>query len=955
VALLLHVLIIQDSEAEDGQLIHELQQGNYNPVIERVTTPEDILDAIDRHPWDLVIANSDLPHHNALTALSLLKERGLDLPFIVVSSSIDEASLMKVTRAGAHDYILRKHLARLLPAVERELWKAKIRLDQKQQEASLRESEANLLALIENAQGAVWSIDTEYRAITLNSVFKQQFFQAYGTQLETGMHVVDCLPPDLQPTWMGYYDRALQGERFLVEEHFAIPTAPIDVEVSFNPICTDDDCITGVAIFSRDITERKRDRIAMRQAKDQLQAVLDAVPGAVSWFSSDLKYLGINRHLAAITSQAPEDFVGKDIGFMDGSSGFSDLVRGFFASPVKESTVEVSTQVDGSPRSYLIAAQKYYQDQAAVFIGIDISDRKKVEEALRDSQERYALAVRGANDGLWDWNLKTEEVYYSPRWKSMLGYQENEIGNKPDEWFSRIHAEDLERVKAQVFLHFGGRTQHFESEHRVIHKDGGYRWMLSRGIAVRDTDGKASRMAGSQTDITKRKQAEEQLLHDACHDMLTGLPNRALLIDRLGLSIDRAKRLENHRFAVLFLDLDRFKVVNDSLGHTAGDELLVTLARRLETFLRAGDTFARLGGDEFVMLLEDIKDINDAVRVAERTHKALELPFNLSGQEVFTSTSIGIALSDTGYDRPEDTLRDADTAMYRAKSQGRARHEVFDRIMYEQAVALLQVETDLRRAIDRQELRVYYQPIVSLATCKISGFEALVRWQHPERGLISPSDFIPVAEETGLIIPLGAWVLREACRQTRIWQKQLPSHHPLTISVNLSGKQFSQSDLVYQIGQILQETELQPNHLKLEITESVVMGNAELAIAMLFQLKALGVQLQIDDFGTGYSSLSYLHRFPTDTLKIDRSFVSRMSPNGEGSEIVRTIVTLAHNMGMSVTAEGVETIEQLNQLRTLKSDHGQGYFFSKPVNCDEAESLLAQEYQLHPVRSGTFG
>lgn len=954
-ALLLHVLIIQDSDAEGVQLVHELQQSNYDLVFEQITTPEAILNAFDRQSWDLVIAIGSLPHHKAFTALNLLKDRGLDLPFIVVSSSSDEHSSMAVMRAGAHDYILRDQLDRLLPAVERELWEAKVRLDHKHQEDALRESEANLLALIENAQGAVWSIDTECRVITLNSVFKWQFLQAYGTKLEKGANIINCLPAELQHIWMSYYDRALQGERFLLEEHFAIPEAPIDVEVSFNPICTEDGRTTGVAVFSRDITELKRERMALQQAKDQLQAVLDAVPGAVSWFSSDLKYLGINRHLAAIANLAPEDFVGKDIGFMDGSSGFSDLVKGFFASSVKESTVEVSTDVDGSPRSYLIAAQKYYQDQAAVFIGIDISDRKQVEEALRDSQERYALAVRGANDGLWDWNLKTEEVYYSPRWKSMLGYQESEIGNKPDEWFSRIHAEDLERVKAQIFLHFGGRSRHFESEHRVLHKDGDYRWMLSRGIAVRDADGKASRMAGSQTDITKRKQAEEQLLHDACHDMLTGLPNRALLIDRLGLAIERAKRLENHRFAVLFLDLDRFKVVNDSLGHMVGDDLLISLARRLETCLRAGDTFARLGGDEFVMLLEDIKDINDAVRVAERTHKALELPFDLNGQEVFTSTSIGIALSDTGYDRPEDTLRDADTAMYRAKSQGRSRHEVFDRIMYEQAVALLQVETDLRRAIDRHELRVHYQPIVFLATGKISGFEALVRWQHPERGLISPCDFIPIAEETSLIIPLGAWVLREACRQTRVWQKQFPTHPPLTISVNLSGKQFSQSDLVYQISQILQETDLQPNHLKLEITESVVMGNAESAIAMLFQLKALGVQLQIDDFGTGYSSLSYLHRFPTDTLKIDRSFVSRMSPNGEGSEIVRTIVTLAHNMGMSVTAEGVETLEQLTQLRTLQSEYGQGYFFSKPVNCDMAESLLVKEYQPHQVRSGTFG
>jgi diguanylate cyclase (GGDEF)-like protein/PAS domain S-box-containing protein len=446
-----------------------------------------------------------------------------------------------------------------------------------------------------------------------------------------------------------------------------------------------------------------------------------------------------------------------------------------------------------------------------------------------------------------------------------------------------------------------------------------------------------------QQEIGDRQRAEEQLIHTAFHDALTDLPNRALFMDRLGHAIERAKRHEDYLFAVLFLDLDRFKVVNDSLGHMVGDQLLMAIANRIKACLRSADTLARLGGDEFTILLEDIRDVSDAKHVANRIQEELKLPFNLSGNEVFTTASIGIALSAAGYDRPEQLLRDADTAMYQAKAGGKARHEVFDIAMHAGAIALLQLETDLRRAIERQEFRVHYQPIVSLKSGRINGFEALVRWQHPDRGLVSPIEFIPVAEETGLIVAIGLWVLREACRQMHEWQVQFPANPPLTISVNISGKQFLQPDLSEQIKQILQETNLDPRSLKLEITESAIVENAESAAIMLSQLRSVGIQLYMDDFGTGYSSLSYLHRFPMDTLKIDRSFVNRMGVDGENLEIVRAIVTLAHNLGMNVTAEGVETTEQLALLKALKCEYGQGYFFSKPVDSIQAEALIAAQ------------
>ncbi|HEY9844783.1 MAG TPA: EAL domain-containing protein, partial [Candidatus Caenarcaniphilales bacterium] len=389
--------------------------------------------------------------------------------------------------------------------------------------------------------------------------------------------------------------------------------------------------------------------------------------------------------------------------------------------------------------------------------------------------------------------------------------------------------------------------------------------------------------------------------------------------------------------------LDRFKLVNDSLGHLAGDQLLRAIARRLEMCLRPGDTVARLGGDEFTILLEDIKDPTTATAVAARIQEELGLPFTLDGHEVYAGASIGISLSTTGYHNSEDMLRDADIAMYRAKIQGAARHAVFDQSMHTHTLARLQLETDLRRAIAREELRLHYQPIVSLGTGQILAFEALVRWQHPQRGLIPPSEFITIAEETGLIVPLGQWVLYEACHQARAWHRQFPEFSSMAVSVNLSSKQFLQPELVQQIVTVLQETGLDACRLKLEITESCLMENAEFVTAKLWQLQALDIQLCMDDFGTGYSSLSYLHRFPIHLLKIDRSFINSLQAGGENLEIVRAIVTLAANLGLEVIAEGLETAEQLRQLRVLKCQQGQGYFFSQPLDSRGAKALIAAQ------------
>lgn len=571
---------------------------------------------------------------------------------------------------------------------------------------------------------------------------------------------------------------------------------------------------------------------------------------------------------------------------------------------------------------------------------MEISERLRIETALRESQERYEIAERGANDGLWDWDLRIDRIYYSPRWKAMLGYGEDEIRDTPDEWLGRVHPDDIIQARHSLDHHIKGETSHLETEFRIRHKDSTYRWMLCRGIAVWDERGTAYRIAGSISDITDRKMAEQKLIQSAFYDGLTGLPNRALFVEHLNHSIERTKRNPEFMYAVLFLDIDRFKDINDSLGHLTGDELLIATARKLLEIMRPTDTVARLGGDEFVILLEDIKDVKDVTLVAERVQNELHAASLLPEHTLFITISTGIVLSVTGYENAEDVLRDADIAMYRAKANGRARYEIFDSTMRDRILKRLSLESELRMAFERNELRVHYQPIVSLVSKEIIGFEALVRWQHPRRGLLYPAEFIPLAEETGLIILIDRWVMRQACRQMSEWHVQYPSDPPLVMSVNLSSKHVMQPDLISEIDSILKETGLPASYLHLELTESIVMENFELTVEVLTKLRKLGVKIQIDDFGIGYSSLNYLSRFPINALKIDRSFINLMIDDPNHMKIVQAIVRLSHGLGMNVVAEGVETEDQWESLKALECEYMQGALVSMPVDVDTVRTSI---------------
>jgi diguanylate cyclase (GGDEF)-like protein/PAS domain S-box-containing protein len=578
----------------------------------------------------------------------------------------------------------------------------------------------------------------------------------------------------------------------------------------------------------------------------------------------------------------------------------------------------------------------------------DITERTRTQAALKRSEERLAIAAECASDGFWEWDFAAEQFYVSGRWRALVGLEASPAMGRPEDWIHRVHPDDVAPLKAALEAALGGAVDRFEHEHRIRHEDGNYRRFVCRGLAVRGAGRRSTRIAGSLTEADRS--AADRLRGAAGADALTGLCNRAVFVEGIGRRLDdRETRRAASRFAVLYLDLDRFKVVNDSLGHMVGDELLIAVSQRLESCLRAGDSLARLGGDEFAILLSGLNDEQQTNAFAFRIQEKLSAPFLIAGREVFTSASIGIALGPANYTNADDIMRDADTAMYHAKSRGKARHELFDADMHARVRDRLDLESDLRTAVSTNDFEVHYQPIVSLATGMCIGFESLIRWTRAGKP-VSPATFIPVAEELGLIESVGTWVLQKACLTFADWQQRFPDSGLDCITVNVSARQLMQQNFLRIVEKAVGAAGLQPSHVRLEITETALMDSPHMAASVLRDLREFGVKIYLDDFGTGCSSLSHLHKLPVDTLKIDRSFVtSLMVPDRPA--MVESILALARTLNTSVVAEGIENDDQAYELERLGCTHAQGYLFSRPLPVHAVEELIKANQPLGPKRA----
>lgn len=701
--------------------------------------------------------------------------------------------------------------------------------------------------------------------------------------------------------------------------------------------------------------EKRRAEEALRASEERFRSLVEHSGGWMWLTNMAGRLVYSSPNVQAILGYSPQEIAGKkpaDLILPEQAQRFEDAIHQAMAKRERLASLEITFLHKQGRRLVCEVNGAVLLDRAGRPTGFggachDITERKAAEAALRESEERYTLATRGANDGIWDWDLHANCIYYSPRWKTLIGYEESEISDSPSEWFGRVHPDDIDRLKVELTAHLDGASERFESEHRLFHRSGRYHWVMVIGLAERDNSNRAHRIAGSLTDISARKMTEERLRHDAMHDPLTNLPNRTYFIDQLRRSMERVRRHTDYLSAVLFMDLDRFKIVNDSLGHQSGDAMLLAISQRLESCLRAGDVVARFGGDEFAVLLEDMNGINDAILVANRIQKELALPFVLQGVEVFTSVSIGIALTAASYTRPEDLLRDADTAMYRAKAAGRARYQVFDTEMHARSLALLQMEAELRRAIEREEFELHYQPVVSLNGGQITTVEALLRWNHPTRGTLYPKDFVPLAEETGLIVPIGAWVLRTACTQLKNWRES--GHPALKMAINVSGRQFQDFGFREQLQKVLCGVGLPGSALQLEITESAAMQDFDLTTQTIQDLRRMGIYISIDDFGSNYSSLGYLKRYPVSSIKIDQTFIQHMVDDVDNAAITTAIIAIGHVLNLNVIAEGVETQKQLDFLAAQNCDEIQGYFLDHPMPAAEFTERLSQG-QFLPAR-----
>lgn len=932
----LRVLIVEDRPFDAELLATTLEGAGYRVTWSRVENESGYLSALDTAP-DLILSDYSLPHFSGLRALALLQQRGLDIPFIIVSGTIDDEQAVSVMRAGADDYLLKDRLARLGAAVATVCEKNQLRSAKQRAEERLCESSLQLRAFLDNSPALMFIKDSSGRYLQIN----QRFAEAFGLDAAQimGRHDTEIFD-------------AGQAAQFKANDHAVLQAGkPVEFEetaryrdgfhtsiVTKFPLRDGQGKIYGLGGIATDITARKLE-------EKRFQATFEQAAVGIVHTSLDRRYLAVNQKFCAMVGYSRDELLGKDTADIthpedrveDGAHRNRLLAGEIQTYTAEKRYVRKDGSVFSVHRTISLARDSAGQPQYFIRVIEDITERRRSEQAQRDIDEKFRQLANHIPQIFWMTDIEQKSlIYASPAYEQITGRTLAELQSDPRGWIEIIHEHDRERVKNARKTR--AASGDYDIEYRLVRTDHSIRWIHDRAFPVRNAKGEAYRIAGIAEDITERKLTQEQLANLAHYDSLTGLPNRVLFNDRLRQAVAQARR-NQWILGVLFLDLDRFKLVNDTLGHATGDLLLKQVAARLFQCLRPTDTVGRLSGDEFAVILSELAETQNAGYVAQKILDTLSAPFDLKGSEVFVTASIGITLYPSDSESIDTLIRDADAAMYSAKAAGRNNYQYYTAVMNERALEKLRLETGIRRALERNELLLHYQPKIDISSGRISGLEALLRWQSPEHGLVSPAQFIPLLEETGLIVPVGEWVTRAACAQLQAWRKAGVTAVP--VAINLSARQLRQQGYATVLEQALKDFDINPELIRVEITESSLMENPEEAIVVLQSLKALGIRLDADDFGTGYSSLSYLKRFPLDALKIDRSFVRDITSDEDDAVIAQTMVTLAHSLGLKVVAEGVETEAQLAFLGAHQCDEAQGYLFAKPLDIDSCTELLA--------------